>query len=427
MAGGKRKTKRVVTKGQSSRGSALPPPSGKGKGEITSPPPDPDNPQKWALYGNRKVWPERGIKLSVLGSTFVPHAVQALNWFGFVRTPNVAALDLVREFYYAMVPHRFSQGLPVIVRGREVLITPTKINNWFETSQELDDYVDGVPNHEFFEPYNGDLASDLRSDGSHAWNDHRHPLLLSELKIDAAFWIMFFDYSLTPKTHRSELSFDTARHFYCARNMLEMDIGQIIVQHIHKGAKTKGPLPFPCLITHFCEEAGIEWNREGDNLITPTFDIGKKTYNELVRRRGVRPIGGNVLDDDDMAFNDEDLLEDDPDDEDYDGENVGGGPDTSTGNQNPTMAQMMQSMSLQLEANNQYLQAMSQQMNSNHQNYMGEFLNINQRLDDLQSGLVNHGVNIPIVYRRRSPRGQQQAPPNQDMPPQDPNFPYQGP
>ena len=62
-------------KGESSRGSdpfALPPPSGKGKGEITSPPPDPDNPKRWALYENRKVCPERGINLTVLASTFVP-------------------------------------------------------------------------------------------------------------------------------------------------------------------------------------------------------------------------------------------------------------------------------------------------------------------------------------------------------------------
>ena len=403
MAGGKKNSKRVKKKGESSRGSdpfALPPPSGKGKGEITSPPPDPENPKRWSLYGNRKVWPERGINLTVLASTFVPHAVRGLNWSGFVRTPNVAALDLVREFYYAMVPHRFSQGIPVIVRGTEVLITATKINEFFGTSQELTAYVDGVPNHDLFEPYNGLLAADLRMDESPLWNDYRHPLLLNQLKIDAAFWIMLFDYSLTPKTHRSELSFDTARHLFCARNMLQMDIGQIIMQSIHKGAKTKGPLPFPCLITHFCEEAGIEWNREEGNMITPTGDIGRKTYNELARRRGVRPIGGNVLDDDDMGFSNEDLLEDDTDDEEYDGENVGGEPGTSIGNQIPTMAQMMQSISAQLETNNNSLQSMRQDMNSNHQAYMGEFANINRRLDDFQRGLVNHGVDIPFVYRR---------------------------
>ena len=158
-------------------------------------------------------------------------------------------------------------------------------------------------------------------------------------------------------------------------------------------------------------------------MITPTSNIGKKTYNELARRRRVRPIGGHVIDDDDMAFNDENLLEDDPDDEDYDGENVEGEQDTRTGNQNPTMSEMMKRMSEQMETNNQYLQAISQQMTSNHQAYMAEFSNVNKRLDDFQMGLVNYGVNIPFTYRRenrRPPRGPQHAATDPNMPASDP-------
>ncbi|KAK0574432.1 hypothetical protein LWI29_023633 [Acer saccharum] len=266
----RKKTKRFMSRGESlgtSDPSVLPPPSGKGKGDIVSPPPDPDNPKKWALFGNRRVWPERGIDMTVSGSTFLPQAVKTLGWAGFVRTPNMAALDL---------------------------------------------------------------------------NEYRSPLLLSELKLDAAFWNLFFDYSLALKTHRTDLGYDTARFLFCARNRLQMDIGQIIVQHIHKGAKSKGPLLFPCLITHFCEEAGIEWDRAGDNMITPTSDIKKKTYNELARRRGVRPIGANVLDDDDLGLNEDDLLGlnelDDPDDADFDAQNPRGGPDAGIGTQEPSMA-----------------------------------------------------------------------------------------
>ena len=107
MASGK-KTKRFMSRGETSNPSVLPPPSGKGKGDTISPPPDPDNPKKWALFGNRRVWPERGIDLTIFGATFIPQAVETLGWAGFVRTPNMAALDLVREFYYAMVPHHFS-------------------------------------------------------------------------------------------------------------------------------------------------------------------------------------------------------------------------------------------------------------------------------------------------------------------------------
>ena len=57
----------------------------------------------------------------------------------------------------------------------------------------------------------------------------------------------------------------------------------------------------------------------------------------------------------------------------------------------------------------QYITKMNsnQQMNSNHQAYMGEFSNINQRLDDFRTGLVNHGVNIPFVFRRENRRCQE--------------------
>ena len=84
MAGGK-KTKRILSKGECSRASnpsALPLPSGKGKGEVVSPSLDPDNLKRWALFGNRKVWLERGINLRVFGSTFIPHAVEAMGWGG---------------------------------------------------------------------------------------------------------------------------------------------------------------------------------------------------------------------------------------------------------------------------------------------------------------------------------------------------------
>ena len=86
-------------------------------------------------------------------------------------------------------------------------------------------------------------------------------------------------------------------------------------------------------------------------MITPTNDIGKKTYNELARRRGVRTIGANILDDDDMALNDEDLLEDDPDDEDFNAQNPDGDNNAGASDQDPSMYEMMRRMSIQLENN----------------------------------------------------------------------------
>ena len=76
-----KKTKRILSKRESSRASdpfALRSPSEKGNGEIVSLPSDPNNPKRWALFGNMKVWPEKGINLRVFGSIFIPHAVEAM-------------------------------------------------------------------------------------------------------------------------------------------------------------------------------------------------------------------------------------------------------------------------------------------------------------------------------------------------------------
>ena len=146
-----------------------------------------------------------------------------------------------------------------MVQGKEVLITATKINQWFDTVDDINELVEGLPMHEFFEPFNGKLAADLRINGCPAWNDYRLPLLYNELKIEAAFWYLFFSFSLVPTTHRTQLTCDNARYVFCAKNLILMDVGQIIMKGMFEAGKsTTGPLPFPCLITHFCKEAGID-------------------------------------------------------------------------------------------------------------------------------------------------------------------------
>ncbi|KAK2658748.1 hypothetical protein Ddye_005281 [Dipteronia dyeriana] len=88
-----------------------------------------------------------------------------------------------------------------------------------------------------------------------------------------------------------------------------MDIGQIIMKHIFRGGHlSKGPLPFPCHITHFCEQARINVHGGGWTMFPLMTDIGKRVYNDLAEY-----IGGRLLTD----LSDEDKLENNPDDLDY--------------------------------------------------------------------------------------------------------------
>ncbi|KAK2656714.1 hypothetical protein Ddye_009766 [Dipteronia dyeriana] len=91
------------------------------------------------------------------------------------------------------------------------------------------------------------------------------------------------------------------------------DFGQIIMNHIFRvGHSSKGPLPFPCLITHFCEIAGIDMNGGAWTMFPPMVDMGRRVYNDLAKRRELK-ILGDVSDEEDDE-NDKD----DPDFEEQD-------------------------------------------------------------------------------------------------------------
>ncbi|KAK2642336.1 hypothetical protein Ddye_024099 [Dipteronia dyeriana] len=66
-----------------------------------------------------------------------------------------------------MISELSFKEVPLMVQGREVLITDTKINRWFDTIDNIDGLVGGRPLHEYFEPFNGKLAADLRIDDCH--------------------------------------------------------------------------------------------------------------------------------------------------------------------------------------------------------------------------------------------------------------------
>lgn len=391
--GNRRKGKEVVRGGvkQSKKRRkvpVMPLPKGKGKGSTSTGPPNGDFSKRWATFGSRKIWPERGINLDIFGATWIPETVNTMGWRGFARTPNKAALELVREFYFAMTPLQFYQGVPVMVQGKEVLITSTKINEWFGTIDDIDGLVEGLPMHELFEPFNGQLAGDLRRDGCTVWNDYQTPLLYRELKIEAAIWYLFFSFSLVPTTHRDKVSCENARYLFCAKNLLLMDVGQIIMKGIFEAGKsTVGPLPFPCLITHFCEEAGIDVQFGGWTMIPPTGNLGKRGYNGIARLRGLPPLviprGVNEDDMDDFSE------EEDPEDVDYNELNLGDDSDAEGADKGPMSAQILQT-----------LKDLHLQMDANQQANMTEFTNLKDRMDAIQRVLVDAGLHVPRVRDR---------------------------
>ncbi|KAK2664964.1 hypothetical protein Ddye_003538 [Dipteronia dyeriana] len=157
--------------------------------------------------------------------------------------------------------------------------------------------VDGLPENEHFEQWNAELAVDLKMNGDQTWNDHRHPLLNNQLKLDAGFW----------SDHSS-----------------------------------KGPLPFLYLITHFCEAAGINVHGGGWTMFPHLTDMGKRVYNDLAKHREARLLRDQL---------DEVESDDDLDDPNY---NVEGDIDAVKADHGPVMDQMLcaiDDMSLRMDDN----------------------------------------------------------------------------
>ena len=53
-------------------------PKGKGKGSTSTEAPTPVCPERWANFGKRKIWPERGINLDIFRATWISVIVNTM-------------------------------------------------------------------------------------------------------------------------------------------------------------------------------------------------------------------------------------------------------------------------------------------------------------------------------------------------------------
>ena len=80
-----------------------------------------------ALLGVKLI-KEMGINLAKLGHKVIPAKVTTLGWEQFVAQPININKTWVAEFYALASPDELGQGVPI--RGRQVVITPTRVNDY---------------------------------------------------------------------------------------------------------------------------------------------------------------------------------------------------------------------------------------------------------------------------------------------------------
>ena len=209
---------------------------------------------------------ERGIHLAELMDTSLPSIVAERGWERLVQQPNVANVTLVREFYASMVPKTFYTGSSVLVRGIEVQVTEGIINNYYGTAPFPQA---ALPlGYKTFDGSNGRLASLLRGNDDERW-DRKNLLKQSQLPKDLAILSLFISASLKPVTHVSSIAVKKAELLASFISRAPIDVGRVIKAEINdagdfdvkekkaKKRQAKKPIPFPCLITQLCRNAGV--------------------------------------------------------------------------------------------------------------------------------------------------------------------------
>ena len=243
-----------------------------------------------AILTNRPIIYERGIQVHTLEGTSIPDIVRSRNWENFVRTPNLANMTMVREFYASMVPAYFRNRGCVLVRDVVVEITERTINAHFGTAPVSQNRLPLGFTH--FEEGPEALARLLRRNDNGVWNK-KHPIRQSDLSKDMALMNRFNSTSLRPVSHTSSIPVMRAELLACYLTGAPMDVGRIIKAEINEGGEidlkdkkqaVKKIIPFPCLISTLCREAGVP-ELDGDEIAKgDKGDLNVRSWNDTASK-----------------------------------------------------------------------------------------------------------------------------------------------
>ena len=233
----------------------------------------------------RAILSERNMDLNNLMESQVPALVDGMGWRQFVTTAYRINERVVREFYAAMNAKEFEKGTPVKVRGVDVGFSAQDINQYYGTRNQLD-LDDGVPRLRIFRRYNLDLARELRMPHvDKPYDDNENQLVQHDLELIWAFWVVFLSCSMKPSKQITITVYELAKLLYCIKHQERLDVGKIIRRAITRAGRVDNlVMPFPALITYFCEQAGVE-PEEGDSIIQMDGPQNSRTFNDISAQR----------------------------------------------------------------------------------------------------------------------------------------------
>ena len=240
--------------------------------------------KRWAKIEGLHVIQEVGIDADSLFNTDIPGKIHEMGWHQLVAQPRRANISIVREFYYRANPHTFmDEG--VLVRGRLVQVTPRLINNYFGV-ETFRHYHNGFPRTaEFQEPWDAQLANEIREYPLGAWLRLQSLIDHRELGPSSAFWNVFQAKSIWPRRRHQELRDVMPKVILCIRRGAHFDVGQVICRNLQWHLLEMNQIVFPSLLTYLCEHAGITVSRDNDEFLPDMVPLGLRVYNRLCTDR----------------------------------------------------------------------------------------------------------------------------------------------
>jgi len=208
-----------------------------------------------------KAFAERGINLAGLPQdSLVPAIIDQQGWSHFIRRPPMYDEELVKDFYACMNPPVYHERYTVIVRGTPVHISIDDIAAYHQVPRhrELGMSFGMTAHDEFTVTLSSVIAGSLRRTGEQGWVRTTNEVLKSELHFDLAFLMLFLKSSLKPSSHNTTADPQVAQVLFSLQHGLPMDVGHTIwMEILDAGMTLDGILPFPCMITYFCQQAGV--------------------------------------------------------------------------------------------------------------------------------------------------------------------------
>ncbi|KAJ9546931.1 hypothetical protein OSB04_019474 [Centaurea solstitialis] len=249
---------------------------------------NPDFDTRLEAMQRRGVYPERSLDLDAIPIPALRATAEARGWMDLISQLGPYDPLLVREFYAAMIPPVFNRYSTVIVRGVTVQISVDDICQHFHLHRpngvDITTGISPIPGVEPHDVYSHTISRSLRRNGVAR---------------------------ILPSSHHTNADPHVARVLYCIQHNLPLDIGHIIHLAILDagGRQEQRILPFPSLITHFCERAGVP----RIDRVEGEIPIGRHAYTRFLSASGdavveedVQIPAGNA----DVAAEDHDATDD---------------------------------------------------------------------------------------------------------------------